>query len=63
MKHKSAPQLISPQATQDPNLPAEPVTLAPEDVLEPAPSATRPPSKIIERSDDRNYAEHWGINE
>ncbi len=63
MKQKAAPQLIGPPAAQDPNLPAEPVTLAPDEILEPVPSVARHPSEIIEWSDDHYYAEHWGIND
>jgi hypothetical protein len=52
----------SPQAPE-PNLPVDSVILAPEDLLEPAPPTTAAPPEIIEWDEDRNYAQHWGINE
>ena len=63
MDQTSVPQPIAPSTVEDLNLPLEAVTLAPENLLEPASSDTRISSKILEWSDERLYAQHWGINE
>lgn len=63
MNPKASPQVIAPLEMQEPSLPVEPVTLAPENILEAAPATTQPPYEILERGEDGHYAQHWGINE
>lgn len=63
MNQTYPPHPIAPTETQEPNPPVEAVTLAPEDLLEPAPPTTQAPHEIRAWVEDRNYAQHWGINE
>ena len=63
MNQPSVRQPIAPSETQDPNPPVESVTLALENIPEPASTTTRVPHEILQWGDDRYYAQHWGINE
>ena len=59
----SASQPIVPSETERPNLLVESLALAAPSILDHAPSATRVAYEILDRADDRHYADHWGINE
>jgi hypothetical protein len=63
MNPTSASPAVSPPETQEPSLPAESVTLAPEKLSEAASTTTQVLHEILERGDDRYYSQHWGINE
>jgi hypothetical protein len=63
MKLLSAPRPVAALETEQPNLPAESIALAPENTLDRASTATPAPYEIPERSNDRYYTDHWGINE
>ena len=63
MKPMSAAQPAAPPETQDPNPPVESAAAAPENILEPTPNTNRAPQEILEWGDDRNFDQHWGINE
>jgi len=63
MKQTFAPQPVAASETEQPNLPAESISLASENTLDHTPTATPAPYEILERSKDLHYAHHWGINE
>ena len=63
MNQTSSPQPIVPPEAEGPHLPVELFSQAPDSMREAVPTPTRAPQKIPEWSDDRNYAQHWGINE
>jgi hypothetical protein len=56
-------QPVAPSEFQNPDLPAEPIVLAREDIQESASTTAMVPTAMLEAVDDRYYANHWGINE
>ena len=63
MKQTSPPHPVAASETEQPNLPVESIALASETTVDTAPTLTPAPYEIPERSDDRYYTRHWGINE
>jgi hypothetical protein len=63
MSETFAAQPAAPPETQDPNLPVQSAAPASQNILELPTTTTQAPQEIPEWGDDRNYDQHWGINE
>ena len=63
MTQLHALQSLAPSKAQKPDLPLELISLAPEEIPQRDLLTDAVPPPPLEQWEDRDYPEHWGINE